>query len=123
MPYGGTIFSTVSADLVQTDVDAIVQGLTSGRTIADLYEEFHDYDLAQPFLFSFRNSIDNLDSHINSQLYSIYHGKPWLESISEHLFDMDYNIPFLKEIVNELQGIRSVLEDVHDASQHALRTV
>ena len=41
MPYGGNIFGTVAADLVQTDTDAIVQGLAGspgGRTLAELHE-------------------------------------------------------------------------------------
>lgn len=42
MPYGGTIHSTVSADLAQADVDAIIQGIAGAapdeRTLFELYE-------------------------------------------------------------------------------------
>ena len=43
MPYGGTIFSTVNADLVQTDVDGIVQGLTgpAGMTLSDVQDRLN----------------------------------------------------------------------------------
>ena len=38
MPYGGTIVSTVNADLVQTDVAGIVPGLTgpAGMTLSEV---------------------------------------------------------------------------------------
>jgi len=40
MPYGGTINATVSADLIQADVDAIIQGLTGsgGKTFTHVHD-------------------------------------------------------------------------------------
>lgn len=43
MGYGGTTYSTVSVDIVQTDVDAIIQGLTgyAGRTFSDVDDRLY----------------------------------------------------------------------------------
>lgn len=70
--------------------------------------------------------------------YAIYDGfyyhmydqntwQPWLQTISygldNYLYDWMNGRPLLESVRDELSAVRAVLEDVHDAAQHALRTV
>jgi len=215
MPYGGTIFGPVSADLLPTDVEAIVQGLSgpAEQTLSDLQERLQFlagcltgssgslladqlalladglFDPSGPFPY-----LQNLGGALNSYLYNsqgasepwlatvdrsirdgftflLYDpnalqpwlqtlhadllnqlrngaasepwletlhslgryglldslGFPWLETIRLNLdyflFDWMNNRPLLESVRLELAALRAVLEDVHDAAQHALRTV
>jgi len=193
MPYGGTIFSTVNADLVQTDVDGIIQGLTGpgGMTLTDVQDRLNlglfDFGMApylqmlqmdlnyylynsmwgwEPWLQTVDRSInDGFYYHlyyqntwqpwmqtIHNDLYSPWASQAWLEMVYYaidagfyyHLYDqnamqpwlqtinnnLDYYLydwmngrPLLESVRDDLSAVRTVLEDVHDAAQHALRTV
>jgi len=151
MPYGGTIFSTVNADLVQTDVDSIVQGLTGpgGMTFTDVQDRLNlglfDFGM-MPWMEMIRYDLDyylynsmwgwepwlqTVDRSINDNFY--YHlydqnaMQPWLQTINNnldyYLYDWMNGRPLLESVRDDLSAVRTVLEDVHDAAQHALRTV
>ena len=151
MPYGGTIFSTVNADLVQTDVDAIVQGLTgpAGMTLSDVQDRLNlglfDFGM-MPWMEMIRMDLEyylynwnwnyepwlqTVDRSINDGFY--YHlydqntWQPWMQTINNnlnsYLYDWMNGRPLLESVRDELSAVRAVLDDVHDAAQHALRTV
>jgi len=53
--------------------------------------------------------------------------QPWLQTINNnldyYLYDWMNGRPLLESVRDDLSAVRTVLEDVHDAAQHALRTV
>ena len=235
MPYGGTINATVSADLVQADVDGIVQGLagSGGKTLSDVregldiglldmgmypylqmlqmdlnyylysqwsympwlemirmdleyylynwnwnyepwlqtvdrsindnfYYMLYDQNVYQPWFQTIHNDLfsqmtlmpwlEMTNYDLNYYLYNQWNSQPWMETLTYaiydgfyyHLYDQNlwqpwlqtihYDLdaylydwmngrPLLESVRDELSAVRAVLEDVHDAAQHALRTV
>ena len=214
MPYGGTIFSTVNADLVQTDVDGIIQGLTgpAGMTLSDVqdrlnlglfdfgmapylqmlqmdlnyylynsmwgwepwlqtvdrsindgfYYHLYDQNTWQPWMQTIHNDLfsqmslmpwlEMTNYDLNTYLYNPWNMQPWMETLTNAIYDgfyyhmYDQNLwqpwlqtidndlnsnlydwvngrPLLESVRDELSAVRAVLDDVHDAAQHALRTV
>ena len=172
MPYGGTINATVSADLVQADVDGIVQGLagSGGKTLSDVREgldvglldmgmypylqmlqmDLNYYLYSQwsymPWLEMIRMDLEyylynwnwnyepwlqTVDRSINDNFYYMLYDQnvyqPWLQTIdndlNNNLYDWVNGRPLLESVRDALSAVRAVLEDVHDAAQHALRTV
>jgi len=79
MPYGGTIFSTVNADLVQTDVDSIVQGLTGpgGMTFTDVQDRLN----LGLFYFGMMPWMEMIRYYLDYYLYnSMWGWEPWLQT-------------------------------------------
>lgn len=147
MPYGGTLNTTVSTDLIQTDVDAIIQGLSGAgaNTLSDLDDRFSylngalagengslindmyaqiEYGLFDSYSYPF---LDSLYYEIDNMLYDYNGYQPYLQSVADsleyHLYDWGNSRPWLETISADIAAIRSAIEDVHDAAQHAFRTV
>ena len=234
MPYGGTIHSTISADLIQTDVDALIEGVTGdeGKTLSDLQTRLRDiselvsgdssgvltglddhlygglFDTGTPYLQMLMSDLNlylynswvhmpwqemmtydiqyglldswgypwletlfyNIDYSLNDYwmgspwlqtiahsldyylynydwgyepwlqtvnntlewgfyhlLYDDYGHQSWLQTIHDNLDDYLYDAsnarPWMASLQDEISALRTLLEDVHDSAQHALRTV
>ena len=109
MPYGGTIFSTVNADLVQTDVDGIVQGLTgpAGMTLSDVQDRLNLglFDIGMmPYL-------QMLQMDLGFYLYNTnWMSEPWLQTVDRsindgfhyHLYDQNTWQPWFQTVHNDL---------------------
>ena len=109
MPYGGTIFSTVNADLVQTDVDGIVQGLTgpAGMTLSDVQDRLN-LGLFDPGMMPY---LQMLQMDLGYYLYnSMWGWEPWLQTVDRsindgfryHLYDQNAWQPWMQTIHNDL---------------------
>ena len=84
MPYGGNIHATVSADLVQTDVDAIVQGLggSPGRTLADLHSPLAG--VLECLLGNQSGALTGIGGQLGDGLFDEW-GSPLLQVLGENL--------------------------------------
>src|SRR5438874_976633 len=93
---GGSIGGTVNVDIVQTDVQAIVDGLTgwNGNTLSDL-----NYHLS---------NIDGALYNVDSVAWLLTFANENLEIIKNHLFD-DYSSRSVAEI---LVSMESILNDI-----------
>lgn len=77
MGYGGTGYATVNVDIAQTDVDAIVQGITGyyGRTLTDVDNDLGNYlyngNSAADYLSWIASSTNDLDSYLGGWNYGV----------------------------------------------------
>ncbi len=134
MPYGGNIFGTVSADLLQTDVDAIVQGLTGpgDQTITDIQQRLlfmegcltgsnpsllaDQLDRLNYGLFDYYGSYPILQMLQGDLHYYLYNWQwayePWLQTVDRSindnfyymLYDQNYWQPWLQTVHYDLEG-------------------
>jgi len=116
MPYGGTIFSTVNADLVQTDVDGIVQGLTgpAGMTLSEVQDRLN-LGLFDPGMMPY---LQMLQMDLGYYLYnSMWGWEPWLQTVDRsindgfryHLYDQNAWQPWMQTIHNDLYSQMSMM--------------
>jgi hypothetical protein len=139
--YGGTGYATVRVDIVQTDVDAIVQGITgtSGRTLTDL-----DNDLGNCLsnngataaamlnwisneIYSTNNALYDIANYLNGINHgTLYDGNSavdylnWISSNTSYLSNIDYGISSMKDCLYDYDGYQSaaaLLADIRDLLQ------
>jgi hypothetical protein len=139
---------TLTADIIDLDVQAITGSPPYARTLADLNDrlEYGLFDYGWPFFQELRWDLDyylynswygyepwlaTVDRSINDgfyyNLYDQNSYQPWLQTIhygiESYLYDWRNYRPWLETLRDEVSALRAVLEDVYDAAQHALRTV
>jgi len=108
MGYGGTGYATVDVDIVQTDVDAIVDGLAggSGTTLSDF----------ETYLMAFDGYLyDGMDGVVD-----------WLSYIENHeslILDCLFDVSSGSSAAELLADIYFILSDVWDQMTGAIRTV
>ena len=91
MPYGGTLFSTVGADLVQADVDAIVQGVAGspGKTLADVQAPLAG--VLECLLGNRPGVLTELGGQLGDGLFDTATGSPLLQMLGENLHGYLFN--------------------------------
>jgi hypothetical protein len=88
MGYGGANIGTVNVDIVQTDVQAIVDGIAGGCSLNDINNQLQDlrsclfdsssYNTVYTLLAYLCQSVDAL----NSYLYQSYPGRPAIDVLA-----------------------------------------
>ena len=108
MGYGGTSYSTVSVDIVQADVQAIVDGITGyyGRTLTDVDNDLGNYlyyngntaaALLQYILYQMQSmGGSNIENYLNGNWYGV-------------LYDGTSAVSYLNWIAGNTGGIESLL--------------
>lgn len=101
MGYGGSTFSgTLNVDLVQTDVQAIVDGITGGDSLADISSHLQNisgylYDPnSNTSLYSLVESMRQSVDSLSNCLYQVYPGRTAIDvlaSLESLLIEIRYN--------------------------------